>query len=183
MTGPTEMTFNRDKVLYKPIKVFQVNDSTLLAIYKGRLSKYDILVKYKQKSKNGKWSRIRTPKHIHWTVDILLKMQSYKKLTREFLEFFIDTWEKTTPIKSAKARKEIDLEQILNIDKKKIKKFKKLSKSGEYSVKFLILLAKLLMIQEKTNCSDAYMFKDVLDGLKSGNDLFQILSAATLRKQ
>ena len=45
---------------------------------------------------------------------------------------------------------------------------------------FLILLAKLLMLQEKTNRPDAYMFKRVLDGLKRGEDLFKVLSTATL---
>ena len=45
---------------------------------------------------------------------------------------------------------------------------------------FLILLAKLFMLQEKTNRPDAYMFKRVLDGLKRGEDLFKVLSTATL---
>ena len=36
------------------------------------------------------------------------------------------------------------------------------------------------MLQEKTNREDAYMFKNVLDGLRAGKDLFKILSTATL---
>jgi len=58
-------------------------------------------------------------------------------------------------------------------------KYTALANHGEYSVKFLILLAKLLMIQEKTNRSDAYMFKRLLEQLKQHNDIFRIVSTAT----
>ena len=94
--------------------------------------------------------------------------------------FFIGIWNKTIPIKSEQERQSLDLKALLNISKKEIERFQELSKKGEYSVKFLILLAKLLMLQEKTNRADAYMFKRVLDGLKSRKDLFRVLSTATL---
>ena len=87
-----KMTFKKKGIEHTTIKVFQVNDRTIMAIYKGSLSLFDILIKYRQKLRNGKWSYIRTPKHIHWAVDILMKMQAYKKLTKQFLEFFIDSW-------------------------------------------------------------------------------------------
>jgi hypothetical protein len=45
--------------------------------------------------------------------------------------------------------------------------------------KFLILLAKLLMIQEKTNLETAYMFRKLLEALKAGDDIFKIVSIAT----
>jgi len=175
-----KMNFRKKGIEQVPIKAFQINESTIIAIYKGSLSPFDILIKYRQRLKNGKWSNIRTPKHIHWTVDILMKMQSYKDLTQEFLDFFIDIWNKTVPLKSEEERQALDLKTLLNISAKEIDKFKELSKKGEYSIKFLILLAKLLMLQEKTNRADAYMFKRVLDGLKRGDDLFRVLSTATL---
>lgn len=174
------MKYSRKSVEHFPIKTFKVNENTIIAIYEGSLSELDILIKYRQKLKNGKWSLIRTPKHIHWTVDILLKMQTYRDLTVEFLDFFIDIWNNIKPLKSEEERQSLDLERILNFSEKEIEKFKDLSKKGEYSVRFLILLAKLLMLQEKTNREDAYMFKKVLDGLKGGEDLFRVLSAATL---
>lgn len=174
------MKYKQKGVEHYPIKTFQVNDKTIIAIYEGSLSDLDILIKYRQKLKNGKWSNIRTPKHIHWTVDILLKMQTYKDLTTEFLNFFIDIWNNTKPLKSEEERQSLDLEKLLHLSEKEIETFKDLSMKGEYSVRFLILLAKLLMLQEKTNREDAYMFKKVLDGLKEGRDLFSILSTATL---
>jgi len=163
-----KMIFRRGGIEQNPIKKFLVNDNTIIAVYKGSLSAFDILIKYRQKLKNGRWSRIRTPKHIHWTVDILMKTQTFKGLTQEFLDFFIDIWNKTTPIKSEQERQLLDLKNLLDISKEEIERFKELSKKGEYSVKFLILLAKLLMLQEKTNRPDAYMFKRVLDGLRKG---------------
>jgi len=179
MSKIPEMTYTGKGVDHMPIKAFQVNESTIIAIYRGSLSEFDILIKYRQTLKNGRWSRIRTPKHIHWTVDILMKMQSYKELTENFVDFFISLWENTIPIKSEEERQQLSLEKLLDISREEIEKFKELSKKGEYSIKFLILLAKLLMLQEKTNRPDAYMFKKVLDGLKRGDDLFSLLSTAT----
>lgn len=178
------MTFKEDGIIYYPLKIFKVNGSTIIAVYKGVLSPLDILIKYRQKLKNAnKWSRVRTPKHIHWTVDILMKMQSYGDLTKEFLDFFINIWNKTVPLKNEAERQSLDLGVMLSISKKEIEKFQKLSEKGEYSVRFLILLAKLLMLQEKTNRADAYMFKRVLDGLRQEKDLFHILATATLGKR
>jgi len=176
-----KMICRREGIQHNPIKEFQVNDNIIIAVYKGSISPFDILIKYRQKLKNGRWSRIRTPKHIHWTVDILMKMQAFKGLTQEFLDFFIDIWNTTTPLKSERERQSLDLKKLLDISKEEVERFQKLSKKGEYSVKFLILLAKLLMLQEKTNRQDAYMFKNVLDGLKKGEDLFHVISKATLR--
>ena len=175
------MTFTIKGIEHSPIKSFHVNDNTIIAVYEGTLSQFDILIKYRQKLKNGRWSRIRTPKHIHWTVDILMKMQTFRDLTQQFLDFFIGIWDETVPIQSQQERQSLDLRSLLNLSKREIERFKELSKKGEYSVKFLVLLAKLLMLQEKTNRADAYMFKDVLDGLKKGEDLFHVISKATLR--
>ena len=99
-TTTPKMTFKRKGTIHDPIKSFQVNDSTIIAIYKGFLGPLDILVKYRQKMKTGKWSSIRTPKHIHWTVDILMKMQTYEKLMEEFTDFFIDLWNTTKPMQT-----------------------------------------------------------------------------------
>ena len=131
-------------------------------MYQGEFSKYDILIKYRQKNKN-KWSRIRTPKHIHWAVDILIKMHSDKEKTEQFLDFLIEVWDRTQPIKSDEERKRIlSIEHLLETNREEIKKYEELGKKGEYSIKFLILLAKLLMLQEKTNLETAYMFKNLL---------------------
>jgi hypothetical protein len=110
-----------------------------------------------------------------------MKTQTYGDLTRQFLDYFIEVWNNTKPLKSEKERQSLDLAKLLEYSSTELEKFKALSEKGEYSVRFLILLAKLLMIQEKTNRADAYMFRKVLEGLRSGSDLFSVLSRATLR--
>ena len=47
----------------------------IIYVFQGNLSQFDIIIKYKKDRK-----RIRTPKHIHWVVDILMKMPSKHKL-------------------------------------------------------------------------------------------------------
>lgn len=145
------MTFKNKGELVVPISVIKVNDNFILAIYKGRKGPADILIRYRQKLKNGRWSNIRTPKHIHWTVDILIKLFQFEGLTKEFIEQLMKIWEEEIHPISEEERDRLELKELLNYDKETLQRFKELSKYGEYDVKFLLLLAKLLMLQEKTN--------------------------------
>ena len=164
----------------KPLSVYKINDSYIVAVYQGKLSKYDIILRYRQRNKKGKWSRIRTPKHVHWAVDMLIKLSHQKEVAKEFLDFLLNLWDRTKGFKSEKERQEFLKEENLIKDvEKEADKFKELSKHGEYSIKFLILLAKLLMKQEKTNREDAYMFKKLLEALKENRELYEIISIAT----
>ena len=126
-----KMNYKRDGIKHEPIKTFQVNESTIIAVYPGSLSELDILIKYRQKLKSGNWSRIRTPKHIHWTVDILLKMQTYRELTQQFLDFFIDIWNNTKPLKNEAERQSLDLASLLKFSGGEIEKYKGLSGKGK----------------------------------------------------
>lgn len=177
------MSFKKKGNIINPIFVSQINEKFIIAVYQGRISEYDILIKYRQKS-NNKWSRIRTPKHIHWAVDILIKMYSDRTKTQEFLDFLISIWEKTCPFKDEEDRKrKLSIEYLLESHREEIKKYEDLGSKGEYSIRFLILLAKLLMLQEKTNLETAYMFKKLLNSLKSGEDIFEIVSIATHKRK
>ncbi|MEM4331425.1 MAG: hypothetical protein QXI89_01525, partial [Candidatus Anstonellales archaeon] len=166
----------------KPISVLNINGAYILAIYPGRKSEADIIIKYRQKLKNGGWSNIRTPKHIHWTVDILIKIHKNKELTSKFIDELMKIWQKIKPIKSKPERDKLSLGELLNYDNETINRFKELSKYGEYNIKFLILLAQLLILQEKTNYPNEKIFKTLLKKLKDGEDIFSILATATLGK-
>lgn len=167
----------------EPLTIIKVNDTYILAVYQGSLSEYDLLIRYRQRDKSTKsgWSRIRTPKHIHWAVDTIIKMQHNDEETKKFLEFLINLWD--TQIQPLKSREERDL--LLNVEKLKkeanieANRYPQLANKGEYSIKFLYLIAKLLMVQEKTNLSNAYMFKNLLDALKVHKDIYKIVSIAT----
>jgi hypothetical protein len=133
--------------------------------------------------KKSGWSKIRTPKHIHWAVDILLKMQANEFETKRFLDFLIFSWDETIkPIKTDEERNSLlNIKILLNEVNREAVNYIALAEKGEYSIKFLILIAKLLMTQEKTNMDNAFMFKQLLDALKSGQDIFKIVSLATHR--
>ena len=169
----------------QPLAVFPVNGRYVLAVYKGTLSEFDLLIKYRQKdeSRTLGWSNIRTPKHIHWAVDVLLKMHSNEEKTKQFLDFLIVAWnEHIKPLRTEEDRANLlNVENLLkdvNID---VLKYESLADNGEYSIKFLILIARLLMIQEKTNMEKAFMFKQLLDALRAVKDIFKIVSIATHR--
>lgn len=105
-----------------------------------------------------------------------------REKTRQFLDLLSKTWGETKPIKDKKTRDEIlNIDNLLGMNKDEINKYEDLGKIGEYSIKFLFVLAKLLMFQEKTNNEHAFMFKDLIEALKSGEDIFKIVSIATHR--
>ncbi len=164
---------------YELLAEFPVNGSYIIGIYQGSISHFDILIKYR-KLENGKWSRIRTPKHIHWAVDILIKHYSDIGTTDRLLDFLLELWDSTTPIRTEEERiRFLKTDTLLEEVNTEATKYIALANHGEYSVKFLILLAKLLMIQEKTNRNDAYMFKTLLKQLREHNDIFRIVSTAS----
>ena len=164
------------------LKEFPVNGSFYIGIYQGNISDYDIIIKYRQKV-NGIWSKPRTPKHIHWAVDILIKQYQDDRTTAELLDFFIDLWDnKILPWHTDEERMAfIDPQKLLDDVDKEADKYAALAQKGEYSIKFLILIAKLLMAQEKTNNNQAYMFRQLLSLLKNHNNIFNIVSTATHR--
>jgi len=178
MTLPS-MIYRKNGEEHIPLKTLTVNGSYLLAIYQGYLSEYDLLIKYRQKEDN-RWSRIRTPKHIHWAVDILIKMNLERGKTKKFLDFLINYWNNNvSPLTSVEDRSNLLSDDLLNDVNREAAQYAELSEKGEYSIKFLLLIAKLLMVQEKTNLNTAYMFKNLLEALKDGEDIFKIISIAT----
>ena len=163
-----------------PLAEFPVNGTFYVAIYQGSLSPYDVLIKYRQ-FEDGKWSRIRTPKHIHWAVDILIKQHMENNATERLIDSLIDLWDNTIqPIRSEEERARIlDPATLLAEVNAEASKYNALAGKGEYSVKFLLLLARLLMIQEKTNYEGAFMFRNLLEQLREHKDIFKIVSTAT----
>ena len=164
----------------KPLAEFPVNGTFYVAIYQGSISPYDVLIKYRQ-LENGEWSRIRTPKHIHWAVDILIKQHLENNETEKLIDSLIDLWDNTIqPIRSEEERTHLlDPQTLLAEVNEEASKYNELAGKGEYSVKFLLLLARLLMIQEKTNYEGAFMFRNLLEQLREHKDILKIVSTAT----
>ncbi len=142
-------------------------------VFPGELSENDIRIMYSEKGK-----RIRTPKHIHWAVDLLLKMQEDKNLTKEFIKELKKEWEKSLPLSKNDEKTLVTLvdDCIVLTD---VSKYQSLDKYGEYDIEFLVVLMNLLMTQEKTNDPNAFMFGKILDALLNDDlDIFAIMSTA-----
>jgi hypothetical protein len=162
------------------LKSFVVSDDFVIGAYEGTISEYDIIIKYRQKIAE-KWTKPRQPKHIHWAVDLLLKMQTKKKTTVEFINFLRAKWNAATPLKSHEDRENF-LSGIKN-EELSLGEFQELEGGGEYSVAFLYKLAQLLMTQEKSNRPDAYMFSKLLDKLSTTSDIYSVVATASLTKR
>lgn len=145
----------------------------IIYVFQGTLSQFDIVIKYK---KDGK--RIRTPKHIHWVVDILMKMQGNEELTKQYLQAIRNCWCSCRPLNNndfATLKALIEQGEV-DID---IEQYCPLNQYGEYDVEFLYVLMELLAVQEKTNRADAYMFGSIIDELlEADRDIFKIISTA-----
>ena len=82
----------------KSIMDIKVNDSYTIYVFKGvkeYLSPNDFLVQY---SKNG--GRARTPKHIHWVIDMLLKEQKNHNDVIAFIKCMQKIWDEIVGLKS-----------------------------------------------------------------------------------
>ena len=145
----------------------------IIYVFQGNLSQFDIVIKYK---KDG--TRIRTPKHIHWVVDVLMKMQGNEILAKRYLLAIQNCWKYCVTLTNndydtlkaliENGENDIDIDQFFS-----------LNAFGEYDVEFLYVLMELLAVQEKTNRADAYMFGNIIEELlDTDRDIFKIISTA-----
>lgn len=145
----------------------------IIYVFQGRLSDFDIVIKYR---KDG--TRIRTPKHIHWVVDVLMKMQGNEALTKRYLLAIQNCWNSCRPLTNNDYETLKSLIQAGESDIS-IDQFMPLNQYGEYDVEFLYVLMELLAVQEKTNRADAYMFGNIIEELlETDRDIFKIISTA-----
>lgn len=170
---PSNKIYNKKKAIIEIIL-----DNYTIYIFQGELSKFDILIRYNKENK-----RLRTPKHIHWVVDVLMKLQANKQLTHNFLEHIKLCWNKTIPLSNNdyQTLKESIIKEENQIN---LNEYLELNKYGEFNVEFLFLLMILLAIQEKTNRNDAYMFGNILAALLEEKlDIYKIVSTAGFNKR
>jgi hypothetical protein len=147
-------------------------------VFPGRISQNDIWIKFR--NFNVPHSKIRTPKHIHWAVDILIKKSNNRNLTDAFLRDMLNRWSQITPLPNRQMRT-IRRNLICSQRRRFIAKYQPLNAAGFFTIEFLTHLIELLMLQEKTNNPQAYMFRNVVNELLSYTDLYKILSTAGYR--
>lgn len=160
----------------RAIKEFNLNNGTTIGVFQGSYGSHpdlDIIVKYQE---NGK--RVRTPQHIHWAIDLLIKKEHNPALTHEFIKYLADMWDQVQPFTNKAEQQKCELHFT---NPEKLAKFKALNQFGEYPVEFIGHVVELMMIEEKTGDHEAFMFKGVLDALYNDAEIFQIVQKATFR--
>jgi len=161
----------------KSFKEFHLSDGTVIGVFqgsKGENPDLDILIKYQQKGK-----RVRTPAHIHWVIDILIKKEHNRELTLEFVRYLRDMWEKIEPFKTKEEQQKCELKLTTP---EKLKEYDELNIYGEYTTEFIGHLIELMMIMEKTGLARAYVFKRLMDSILNEDDIFVIVARAIQKK-
>ena len=166
----------KGKPKIQAFKIFNLRDDSTIGIFqgsKGNKPELDIIVKFKDKYTK---SVPRTPKHIHWVIDLLIKKEHNESLTLEFINYLYEMYDKIKPFKNKEEQQKC---QLNFTNPENLKKFEELNKYGQYSVEFIGHVIELLSIEEKTGMEGAFMFKKVLEALKNKKDIFSIVSSAT----
>ena len=170
------------KMLNNAIDTLELSNWITIWIIPWEISDYDIRIKYKDEKWTWHW---RQPKHIHWIVDWMLKREHNIKKVKELVIFFQKLWDENSPEEATKIlkslyEKEKKLNDLFLNLLEEIKEFEELNNNWYYHVDFLIFSWYLLLLQEKTNRADAYMFQRMFSVLwKDYSDLYKVITDAT----
>ncbi|MFC1685596.1 hypothetical protein ACFLZZ_01080 [Nanoarchaeota archaeon] len=158
------------------VKEIVLSDGTIIGVFEGSRGAnpdHDILIKYQEKGK-----RLRTPKHIHWVIDLLIKKEHNKELTLKFMKYLREMYDQVEAFQSKEERGTFKFKQTTS---EKLKPFEELNKYGEYKVDFIGHLIELMIKMEKNMPKDkpARVFRELMDSLIQEKEIFVIVSKAT----
>jgi len=166
----------RNKPRIESIKEIKLNDGTIIGIFEGNRGAnpdHDILIKYHEKGK-----RIRTPKHIHWIIDLLIKKEHNKDLTLKFIKYLRNMYDRVEAFKDKEDRKKCEIKETTD---EKLKPFEELNNYGEYKIEFIGHLIELMIKMEKNTLPEkpAKVFRELIDAMIDEKEIFVIVSKAT----
>lgn len=170
------MRFKREGIEHQSIKEIKLQDGTIIGVFEGNRGAnpdHDILIKYQEEGK-----RLRTPKHIHWVIDLLIKKEHNKELTLDFMKYLRTMYDRVDAFKSKKDRKKCEIKETTD---EKLKPFEELNDYGEYKVDFIGHLIELMIKMEKNTPPEkpARVFKELMDAMIAEKEIFTIVSKAT----
>lgn len=170
------MRFKKEGKEHIAIKEIELGDGTIIGVFagsRGHIPEHDILIKYQEQGK-----RLRTPKHIHWVIDLLIKKEHNRELTLKFMKYLRDMYERVESFSSKEDREKCILKETT---KEKLKPFDELNKYGEYKVEFIGHLIELMIKMEKNMPPEkpARVFKELMDAMIQEKEIFVIVSKAT----
>ena len=155
-----------------PLKTWDVSDGSKVAIYQGERShrpELDFIVKYRKED-----TRLRTPSHTHWIVDLVIKGEVKKDLTLKFVDKLITIYDSVERFKTIEERDSYELIYRTQF----MEEFKELDGIGALSVEFITILVELFSRCEKQS-DGAFMFRNMLElckqYLNGEKDYYQII--------
>ncbi|MFH2110534.1 MAG: hypothetical protein ABIJ47_04655, partial [Candidatus Bathyarchaeota archaeon] len=94
-------TFFKDRgEEFTSILDIKFDNNLFIYVFPGRITKNDIWIKFRDF--NVATTRIRTPRHIHWVVDLLIKKDKENSLSSQFLYSMLDRWKSIKPLSDRK---------------------------------------------------------------------------------
>lgn len=149
--------------------VYRTSRSDEIFVVRGKKSEMDFIVKYRSPGK-----RLRTPRHIHLVVDLYAKLAGNEALCMEFIDHLIEMINVMKPCATFPPSLEF-------YDSRQAAHFDDLSRYGEYSVEFFLVVTELIMLQEKTNYPNGKLNLKIFKAMKDKVDIYSVVSAATFR--
>ena len=142
-------------------QIYRTNTGVIIYVSQGSKSPHDFVVRYREPGK-----RQRTPKHIHFIIDLYLKRKGNRELTQRLVEHFVNqVIGQVQPSLSSPP----SLQVFSPIH---TSHFQPLNAHGEYSVEFILVATELIMIQEKTNYPHGNMNLKLFQRFLSEADIF-----------
>src|SRR3989344_5617965 len=159
------MQYKKDGKEHLAVREITLDYGTKIGVFEGSRGynpDHDILIKYQEEGK-----RLRTPKHIHWVIDLLIKKEHKRDLTLKFMKYLRDMYDRVEGFKSAEERSHFEFEEL--------------NKYGEYKVEFIGHLIELMIKMEKNMPPEkpARVFKELMDALLQEKEIFVVVSKAT----
>jgi len=170
------MKYKKDGKEHMAVREISLEYGTKIGVFEGSRGHnpdHDILIKYQEQGK-----RLRTPKHIHWVIDLLIKKEHNRELTLKFMKYLRDMYDRVEGFKSAKERSTFEFKETTEV---KLKPFEELNKYGEYKVEFIGHLIELMIKMEKNMPPEkpARVFRELMDAMIQEKEIFVIVSKAT----
>ena len=125
-------------------KHFTLRDGYKVGMFQGNRGDrpdLDFIIKFLPPGPTG---RTRTPKHIHWVVDLLLKMEHYRNEVFEVITYYRRFYEFAQPFKTIEERNNYKPEIYIQISDK----YPQLEHKGTYSLEYVCILIELFTICE-----------------------------------
>jgi len=168
-----KLSFKKNGVEHHPINFWHLKDGNVISIYQGTRGanpELDFIVKYKSNLK-----RLRAPSHTHWIVDLIIKKEYDSNTVKEYIEEWIELYDRIEPFKNDEERKNYKLYYTDYF----VNRFNGIDNLGAFSVEFLSSLIELFIKCEKQT-PGAFMFKNLLSLVKEYSedkkDYYQIIS-------